>query len=270
MKRSIQVLCAAAAAGALVLAAAPAEAQSSRLPNSNWRQHERSDALKNTGSPQNFAFELRFGGYTPDIDSEFGGKATPYADVFNTNPQFYFGLEFDYLPLRIPYVGALGLGLGWGWTQASTTAKTESGAESAETTRLTIMPMHASAVLRLDELMRRTGVPIVPYGKFGFGLGLWKASTTGEVATAERTNPDGTTTLVEGRGNTAGLHMALGGMLSLNFLDPRAASRLDELTGVNHAYLFGEWMNANLNGFGQAGQLRVGSSTWVVGLAIDM
>nr|AYM54425.1 secreted protein [Phaselicystis flava] len=270
MKRSIQVLCAAFAAGSLVLVAAPAAAQSSRLPSSDWRQTDRVDATKGRGSPQNFTFELRFGAYSPDIDSEFGGGATPYADVFNTNPQFYFGLEFDYLPLRIPYVGAFGLGLGWGWTHTSTTAKTESGAESAEETSLTIMPMHASAVLRLDELMRRTGVPIVPYGKFGFGLGLWKSEDGDEIATSTRTNPDGTTQIVEAKGNTTGLHMALGGMLSLDFIDPRAAARLDDSTGVNHAYIFGEWMNANLNGFGQSGQLRVGSSTWVLGLAIDM
>lgn len=248
-----------AGCAALALAGA-ASAQTSR---GNWRQLDRSTRKETThvGTPQNFAFELRFGPYYPQVDEEFGGNG-PYTQVFDEDPQFYFGLELDWLPLRIPWVGAIGPGLGWGYTATSAKAKiagTET--DSAQDTSLTIMPMHLSAVARFDELMRRTGIPFVPYLKAGLGLGLWSAGTSSETAEADN---------VLGRDTTWGLHFALGGMLALNWLDHRSSARLDETMGVNHIYLFGEWMNANLDGLGSRPQMHVGSSSFVFGIAADM
>ena len=37
-------------------------------------------------TPQRFAFELRFGPYTPDVDSEFDGARHPYQDYFGSAP----------------------------------------------------------------------------------------------------------------------------------------------------------------------------------------
>jgi hypothetical protein len=253
--------------------ASTASAQQSRLPTTDWRQADRGEAVtKKVTSPQSLAFELRFGPYSPQIDDEPGLTGTPYKDVFwptGYSPQFYFGMELDYLPLRIPYVGAIGPGVGWGFTTTSEKANYSDGAQkgqpSTADTSLTIMPMHVSAVLRADELMRRTGVPIVPYGKAGFGMGYWSASTSN--GTEVYTKPDGEK--VSGTGLSYGFQFALGGMLSLNFIDPRAAARLDETTGVNHAYLFGEWMNNSMVGRNSS-SMYVGTSTWVLGLAIDM
>lgn len=258
----------------VLLVAARASAQTSYLPNTDWRQADRGEAVaKTVTSPQSMAFELRFGAYSPQIDQEPGlGINKPYEKVFRStgaSPQFYIGIEFDYLPLRIPYIGAIGPGIGWGWTRTSAKAKfsdgEEEGTESEETTGLTIMPMHASAVLRADELMRRTGVPLVPYGKIGFGLAYWSADVS--YGTELYTRPD--KSQVAGHGLSWGLEFALGGMFSLNFLDPRASARLDETTGVNHAYVFGEWMNNSLVGRNSKG-MYVGTSTWVVGLAVDL
>lgn len=261
-------------AASILALAAPALAQESQLPTSDWRQADRSEALaKKVTSPQSLTFELRFGPYSPQVDDEPGlnGK-TPYKDVFRPtgySPQFYFGLELDYLPLRIPYVGAFGPGVGWGFTTTSELANYSDGAQkgqaSTESTNLTIMPMHASAVLRLDELMLRTGVPIVPYAKAGFGMARWTSATS--AGTEIYTKPDGTK--VSSGGLSWGFQFSLGGALSLNFLDPRAAARLDATTGVNHAYVFGEWMNSSMVGRNSKG-LYAGTSTWVLGLAIDM
>jgi hypothetical protein len=248
---------------ASLLGVSEAAAQSlRRYQGGDWRRVNRQKPDNAFFTLNRFTAEARFGAYYPQIDEEFGGAATPYAEVFNTNPQFYFGLEVDWLPLRIPYVGVIGPGVGWGYTWASAKAKISgTDRESAQETSLWIMPMHASAVLRVDALRRELGIPIVPYGKLGFGWGLWSASTGDETATVDET---------VGRGTTLGTHMALGGMLSLGWLDPGSSGSLNDTTGIQNLYLFGEWMNASLDGLGSRPQMHVGSSSWVIGLAGDI
>jgi hypothetical protein len=270
---------------ALFLSAA-ASAQTPELSSSDWRQKNRGDAIISSyGSPQHFALELRVGPYYPQVDSEFGGGATPYKTVFKDNPnkaaedgagtatgtQIYFGAEFDYLPLRIPYLGVFGPGAGLGIVSASAAALLKSGPDagkpSGETTTLTILPMYVAAVLRADELMRRTGFPFVPYAKFGLGIAPWKVSGAAGVVTYVDSKTNQT---VRAADTTFGLHLALGGMLSLNFIDLKSAAQLDETVGVNHVYLYGEWMDSMLNGLGSRPQMHVGASTFIGGLAFDM
>ncbi|WP_437726891.1 MXAN_2562 family outer membrane beta-barrel protein [Sorangium sp. So ce861] len=263
MNRHVSHLVAACLAGGAALLIATAAGAQTRGSMGNWRQTHRSSADRDTryGSPQSFAFEARFGPYSPEVDEEFSG-AGPYQATFGDDQQFYFGMELDWLPLRIPYVGLIGPGLGWGYTSRSAGAfEAGSAVRTQEQTSLTIMPMHLSAVLRADELMRRTGVPIVPYAKLGLGMGLWYSVSGPRTANVEG---------VRGEGISWGTHLALGAMLALNWLDRRASSQLDETTGINHTYLFGEWMYANLDGLGSSPQMHVGTSTWVLGLALDM
>lgn len=265
MRRSSSRLGAALLAGCAALLGVSAASAQSSTQQGNWRQMGRggrSADERAAHSPQSFAFELRFGPYYPQVDEEFGGDG-PYEQVFGGDPQLYFGLEVDWLPLRIPYVGAFGPGVGWGYTRTSEAAKIEGTEEdSAQDTSLTIMPMHLSAVARFDELMRRTSIPIVPYVKLGIGFGMWSAGAGDDTARYE----DGTLA----RDTTWGIHTAIGVMLALNWMDPRSSAQLDESVGVNHAYLFGEWMNADLDGIGSRPQMHIGSASWVLGLALDM
>lgn len=261
MSRISRLAAAALLGCAAWLATGAAAAQSSSMSRfqGDWRRANRDKPDDALFTPGRFTFEVGFGPYYPQIDDEFGGAATPYADVFNTNPQFYVGLELDWLPFRIPYLGVLGPGLGWGYTWASATAKVaDTGADSAQETSLWIMPMHASAVLRVDVLMREAGVPFVPFAKVGFGMGLWSAGR-GE----DTSEVDGTT----GKGSSFGTHLALGGMFSLSWLDRRSTGSLNDSTGIERLYIYGEWMNASL---GSGDQMRVGTSTWVLGLAGDL
>jgi hypothetical protein len=289
------LLVACLACAATALAAAPALAQVAHVDDNDWRQTDRHDALLNAAVPPKFAVEVRFGPYLPDVDGEFGGKSTPFNTVFgndcsggaNTKPvagsvkaAFYFGTEFDYLPLRIPYVGAVGPGIGWGYTSFSNNAvfanvasNPSMGLCSSQSTTLTIMPMHGSVVLRADELMRRTGIPLVPYGKFGFGLAWWRASTDSGTETCSPTssNPAAAAACpkaVNGTGLTPSLHFAVGLSLSLNFIDSGASARLSETTGVKHAYVFGEVWSDKLTLATDV--MHVGATTWVLGLAADM
>ena len=296
MRSSRRTLLALAAVAAPWLVAGPAAAQMAHIPDNDWRQPDRHDALTTNAVKASFAFEVRLGTYLPNIDSEFRGTRTPFQDAFGADyclkgdaknpgkvsPRLYFGLEADALPVRIPYVGIFGIGLGWGYTSFSNYARlvtsnpttkpvavsatpatmvTSLGFCAQQSTSLMIMPMHASLVLRVDELMRRTGVPIVPYGKAGAGFSFWRASNE---AGTEQTKAGG----ARGIGLSPSLHFALGGMLSLNFIDPRASARLDETTGIHHAYVFGEWYSDTIPLSTQV--LRVGASSWVAGIAVDL
>ncbi len=278
-------------AGAAIAIPSYARAQD-MMADDSWRRPDRPPAKPHDPL---FDIELRFGPYWPDVDGGFSGtppdcanastvagaavtNTCPYYKTFGSKPNFYFGLEFDFTPLRIPYIGAFGPGFGWGWTSASAPAVVAAtGKPSTETTSLTIMPMHLSAVLRADELMRRTGIPIVPYVKIGPGVGVWTASNslgTSVVGTTTAGKPCSQSTpdaqgCVQGKGVTWGLNLALGAAFSMNFLDPAAASLLEHGSDVAHVYLFGEWMNAMLTGFGAPKEMHVGTSTIVVGLSAD-
>ena len=68
-------------------------------------------------------------------------------------------------------------------------------------------------------------------------------------------------------GLTPSMHFALGGMLSLNWIEPQASARLDQTSGVHHAYVFGEYYNDRIT-LG-SNVMHVGTSSWVAGLAAD-
>ena len=258
---------------------APGVYRSRTIDDNTWRQQARrgepsSNKLTDWG---HFYFELRFGPYSPEVDEEFEGRGqcnadgsvpvdesgnivtggtrdcTPYEDFFGTDALFYFGIELDWLPLYIPYVVSIGPGFGWGVTSASGNAVTESGDEAASETSLTIFPMHLSAVARFDGPLRELDFPVVPYVKAGLGLGLWSAS--------------GPTT--DDEGTSYGMHLAIGGAVALNAFDQSAAMSMQENTGIRYANLWAEWMMMNLDGIGSVPQMHVGTSTVVLGLALD-
>ena len=212
-------------------------------------------------SPQDMALEVRFGRYVPEVDSEFDGGATPYEDTFGNDNRYLLGFELDWQLLRIPKFGTLGPGFGWGYTTISGDALLAGGGgRSDQETSLSIMPMYVAAVLRVDVLARDTPVPLVPYGKGGFGYALWWASDPDGVARDD----DG----VRGRGSSYGLQFALGGMLLLDSLDRGAAIEMDNTTGVNNSYFFVEWYFSNLDCFG-GDCMQVGANTWMLGLALE-
>lgn len=217
---------------------------------------------KDYSSPQHFALELRFSPYLPQVDDEpaLGGK-TPFKDIFGTRQRLEIAAEFDWQVLRIPHVGTVGPGISAGFTSFTAKApKSNMTGLSAEDTTLTIYPFYAVAVFRADVFSRDFGIPLVPYAKGGLGYALWRASNS--VSTSAT---DG----VSGKGHTVGTNFALGLMLDLNSFDRRSSRQLDQATGINSTYIFGEWMVAALNGLGQSNALHVGTSTWAIGLAFE-
>ena len=214
------------------------------------------------GSNQVGAFELRIGRYVPSIDDEFSGAATPYKDTFGTDNRYSIGVEVDWQVLRIPYVGTLGPGFGLQYTKLSADSflTSDISQRAPEKTSLTIVPLYAVAVLRVDHLARETPVPLVPYAKLGVGSAFWSASGGSGTSRA-----DGAT----GSGFSYGPQFALGGMFLLDILDRSSANYMDDNVGVNNSYFFAEWYVSYLNGFGSGDQMQVGTNTWVLGLAME-
>ena len=237
-----------------LLASSPARAQNEDV--GSWRRSQRPPE-----SPQRFAVELRFGQYHPNVDDDFpAARVKPFEGAFGPDRKpFYFGFEVDYQILRLWRLGTLGVGGGWGFSSTSANAIVRrTGDPSASDTSLSIMPMYGVGVFRLDYLARETVIPLVAYGKAGLGYGLWWMST----------EPDPSI-----KGHTWGTHFALGGMLMLDALDEHASVELDNEWGINATYFFFEWMFANLNGFNNPGDhsiMNIGTSTWVLGLALEL
>jgi hypothetical protein len=211
-------------------------------------------------SPQDAAFELRFGRYIPEVDSQVGGS--PFDDTFGTSTRYIVGAEIDWQLIRIPHFGTLAPGLGWGLTKFGARAKFSNGSGLSDaTTRLSIMPAYLVGVLRADVLPRDFKIPLVPYAKLGLGYALWWSSD-GDKSASE----DGKS----GKGASYGLTYALGAMFLLDVLSPDDAVTADGLTGINNSYVFAEWFRPQLDGFGSNKVLDLSSSSWVLGLAIEM
>ena len=220
-------------------------------------------------SPQNFAFELRFSLYKPQIDTDprLGGR-TPYAETFGSLSRLLLGAEISWQALRIPHLGTFGPGAGAATTEMSALAPllnqpagATSTVYSAENTDLSIYPLYAVAVLRADAVEKELHIPIVPYAKFGLAVAFWRAYNDLSTSTY-----DG----VVGKGHTFGTMADVGLSLDLNSFDRYTARNFDNQMGVYHTYIFLEYYSLLLDGLGvQVEPLRVGSSGISFGLTFE-
>jgi hypothetical protein len=223
-------------------------------PYGGLERHERMQ------SPQTVAVEIRFGPYRPHVDEAVDG--TPYKDTFGTSTRWQGGLEVDWQVLRIHKLLSFGPGLGWAYTHSSAKAPLASGKGlSAQDTTLGIMPFNLLGVLRFEAIADRTWVPIVPYVKVGLGAALWWSSI-GDSPT--HFNGEA------GKGSSFGYVAAVGTMLRLDQLDLISTANADANLGINHSSLFIEYYKSNLNSFGSGATMEVGTSAWVMGLALEI
>jgi hypothetical protein len=213
-------------------------------------------------SPQHFALELRFGPYSPEVDSEFNGAAEPpHYKYFLDKKKLLFQVELDYEFFRA--FGTAAVGVQAGYFKEGAYAYNVAGTDrTGDPTALSLFPTALQLVYRLDVAARRLGIPLVPYAKAGLSYTFWRVTdANGDTARAG----DGS----KGSGGTPGWQAAVGLALLLDFLDPGAARALDSDTGVNHTYLFGELTRYEASGLGAKNKLHVGDSTWTVGLMFE-
>jgi hypothetical protein len=226
-------------------------------------------------SPQSWAVELRLGPYYPQVDQAFHGL-TPLADTLGTSKRLMVGIEGDWQVLRIPRSLSFGPGFGTGYTALSKPAVfalgpggsappadvTANGSTSPMDSTLKIWVQWVDAVLRVDALNSNFKIPLVFTAKLGLGHAMWWAGKGNLVGRDANTG-------TIGHGRSWGPTWALGIMFDLNFVQPERARKLDATSGINHMYLFGEWYQLKLNGFGSGNQMQVGDSTWVLGYALE-
>ncbi len=221
---------------------------------------------KSQESPQTMAVELRLGQYLPQVDDEFEGGAHPFRDHFGGKNRWLVGLELDWQLLRLKGIGSLGPGVGVGYTTMKSKdfhdpASEEQREVAAEGSTLKVLPMYGVAVLRIDALHERTPVPLAFYGKAGIGYAMWWANYADSLDIASGSKANDT---------SWGTNWALGASLLLDALDRRAANNMDATNGINNSFVFIEWYNSNLNGFGNSSTMQVGDSTWMAGLAFEL
>jgi hypothetical protein len=223
---------------------------------------------------KDFAFELRFGAYRPNIDSEFSGGAQPYKDVYGGKRHLISSLEFDWQFFQA--FGSLALGGQMGYYSQSAKAfeadpstgkpKTDKTTgeyvRSGDSTSLRLIPLAALLVYRFDVLALQWGIPLVPYAKLGLNYTFWHISD-GNGNTPSYISGG------RGSGGTWGWQAAAGISLMLDFLDSDAARSLDMETGVNHTYFFFEWNKVEASGLGMSDKLHVGDSSWVIGMTFE-
>jgi hypothetical protein len=248
-------LAAATLVASALLGAAPAHAQFISRSSQNYR------------SPKNFALELRFGPYSPDIDAEFKNGMKPHEQYFGSNRRLMSQLEVDYQLFHGFGSAAVGLSVGFFRERAKAffDPATQITDRSGDETQLTLLPVALLGVYRADQLWDRLGIPLVPYGKLGLNYTIWRIlDGSEEVATAQPVKMSGT-----GKGGTWGWQAGVGLAFVLDVIDPGSARELDSETGVNHTYVFGEFTKYAVSGLGQSGKLNVGDNTWSLGLMFE-
>lgn len=197
-------------------------------------------------SPRSGSFDLRLGGYRPDIDSEFGGTATPYANAFGTSRALMVQALFSRSLLVSDTLTAdLGFGAGyWERNGVGICAPPDCPTvQVGDNTSMRVVPLTLAATARLDWLMYKAGVPLAPYFRVSLHDYLWWTyAGGGSVALGANGR--------RGSGQTMGWSVTGGVALALEFLDPQLGREMDFDIGINHTMLFVDVTKAWVDDFG--------------------
>lgn len=191
-------------------------------------------------SPRDYAFELKFGPYRPQADSEHSlGGAHPFEDIYGAGNAFMTQVEIDVELWR--GFGTAGIGGSTGFVQHLGKGLFKNGERSNDTTAFNVMPCALSLVYRFDYLQYKLGLPVVPFAKAGFAYYFWWITDAeGETSSAKGFN---------GKGGSAGLQYQAGLQLLLDSFDEKSAMNLDVDFGVNNTYIFAEYFKAEVHDF---------------------
>jgi hypothetical protein len=165
--------------------------------------------------------------------------------------------------------GPLGLGTQVGFFRdkaqailANPTPEDESIRSAADSVTFSVLPVSALISYRFELLADRFRVPLVPYGEAGATYAFWWARDgRGKIARDDQGD--------KGAGGVWGFTVNAGLMLRMDFIERGTAKKLDQTTGINHTYLFGEFSLNRLDNFGVGNSISVGDVTWFAGLGLE-
>ncbi len=214
-------------------------------------------------SPRSGSFEIRFSGYRPDIDSEFGGTATPYANAFGSSQALLVQALFSHSFL-VSDVATLDVGFGAGYWEKHGVGVcyTCSPVVAGDRTSMRIVPVTAAATARLDWLFYGLGVPLTPYLRAAVHDYFWWTYDGGGGVSVGPTGQ-------RGSGQTLGWSVTGGVGLVLDFFDPQLAREMDFDTGINHTILIVDVTKAWMDGFGSKSSWNLSPDVtlqWSIGL----
>jgi len=231
-----------------------------------------------SGTKQRFAFEFKMGPYLPEIDKNYDGPGFgPYATIFGrTNdsgetvkaprpgvmPAAHFEYQFVYLggPL------AIGTQIAFFRDRANAIiAEPEAGEDirsSADKVTFGMVPLSLMLVYRFELAADFFKVPLVPYMKAGLTYAFWWTKD-GSKKIAQNEAGE------KGRGGVLGWQLNPGLMIRMDWIEPGTSKKLDQATGINHTYIFGEFQLTRLRNFGAGNSIDLGDKTFFVGLAIE-
>jgi hypothetical protein len=226
---------------------------------------------------------LKFGPYYPSVDEEFS-DATPFEDAFGSNPRVLGQLDAEYYLWQGH--GKLGVGVSFGYTNFTGSSQiqgtggdsggtdgggggddnggddgsSDDGVNLEEETKFRVFPLGLIASYRWDYLVEELNVPLALKGEAGLDYYLWRVKDGG----GDVSEADGQ----KAAGAIPGYHVAGRLEFLLNAIDPETAAAFDLSWGINRTYLFGEYQFSQVDGFG-GDSLRLGDSTWKIGLAFE-
>ena len=132
---------------------------------------------------------------------------------------------------------------------------------SGDETSLSILPVVLQLVYRWDWAALSYSVPLVPYVKFGLVYAFWWIE-----------NADGVAELADGQsayGGTIGYQLNAGLAIMLDFLEPSAAKTMDAELGINHSYIFCEFVHSQVR-WGLSNRMYLGvPASFLAGLAFE-
>jgi hypothetical protein len=264
-----------AAAAALVVTFAAARAASAQSIYDE-------DLGEDQTPTSDWSFELKFGPYVPDIDSEPGltmlpgpyertycpdtkssqgmGGCNPWALMTQIEVQRYFAHP----------LGQLGLAASVGF-MSNTAAAFAQGANGdpiygqrapGDSTSFRLLPTSLTVVYRFTQLADDTVIPLVPYGKLGLSYYLWWVNKGNGTTASTGKNGDAA-------GGTLGWQATIGLAIRADRFDPTAARNLQTELGIEHAGFFVEGLYADVSGLGMDRKLRVGDLTWFAGVNFE-
>ena len=184
------------------------------------------------------SFDLRLGGYKPNLDNGTivgaDGKR-PYQRAFGSGHPLQFRLDVARaLPWR--QYGTVELGVGAGYWRVSGHGTFADGTASQDRTALSVVPVQLSLTYRLDVLWERFHVPLVPYAKASLERANWWI-TDGAGSTSQS-------------GATNGWSLGGGAAFVLDVVDSQLARELDMETGINHTMVFVDVSRQRIDDFG--------------------